>query len=291
MLFDQVRQIIVVMIQKCSMNFIEKLALIQKNNGSLLCVGLDTDFSKTPHCLKNSSDPIFEFNKEIIDTTKDLVCCYKPNIAFYEAYGVKGIEALEKTIEYIPSNIPIILDAKRGDIGNTCEMYAKSCFEHYKVDAVTISPYMGFDSIEPFSHYENKALFILVKTSNNSAIDFQDLKIETQQPLYLKVAEKIKEWQKKSKATLGAVAGATYPNDLKIIREILGELPILIPGLGSQGGDAENTVKFGIGENKKCPILVNSSRGIIYASRDNDFAERAREEAIKTKNQLNKYAN
>ena len=271
------------------MNFLQKLENARKKNNSLLCVGLDTDLSKVPDNIKKSAESLFEFNKAIIDATKDLVCCYKPNIAFYEAEGIPGLQALEKTIDYIPKDIPIILDAKRGDIGNTCDKYAAACFDQMKVDAVTLSPYMGYDSISPFAKYSGKAIFILVKTSNNSAIDFQDVKNAAGEPLYITVARKIMAWQKESAATLGAVAGATYPEDLKAIREVLGELPILIPGLGSQGGEGQKTVKFGAGVSGKSPIMINSSRAIIHASSNRDFAEVARNVAIKTKEQLNSY--
>lgn len=271
------------------MDFITKLAKAREENNSLLCVGLDTDMDKLPEHILETEDPIFEFNKLIIDATKDITSCYKPNIAFYEAEGIKGMQSLEKTIDYIPKNIPVLLDAKRGDIGNTCDKYAKACFEHLKVDALTLSPYMGWDSISPFAKYEGKGLFILVKTSNDSSPDFQDITNKNDKPLFLEVAEKISHWQKESKATLGAVVGATYPKDLKIVRETLGNLPILLPGLGAQGGSAQETVQFGCGSDGKAPILVNSSRGILYASKDKNFAEASRAKAQEVKDQLNSY--
>lgn len=270
------------------MNFTKKLQLASNKNSSLVCVGLDTDITKIPAILQKSSDPIFEFNKAIIDATKDLVLAYKPNCAFYEAQGVKGLEALEKTIDYIPDDIPVILDAKRGDIGNTSRQYAIACFEHLKADAVTLSPYMGFDTIAPFTEYEEKALFILVKTSNASAGEIQDLETNNNQKIFLETARLISKWQKTSAAIIGAVTGATYPEDLKAIREILPGAPLLIPGLGSQGGDAKKTISYGLGTNNS-PIVVNSSRGIIYASGESNFAEAAREKAKEFKEQLNEY--
>jgi orotidine-5'-phosphate decarboxylase len=278
-------------IQLVKMKFIEKLIDISRKNNSLLCVGLDTDLEKIPKFLLKDRDPIFSFNQKIIDSTSDLVCAYKPNIAFYEAYGSKGWEALKKTCEAIPKEIPIIIDAKRGDIGNTARMYAKAIFENLDADALTVNPYMGEDAISPFLEYENKCALILCLTSNKSAQDFQLclLKIPPKagidgKPLYQIVAEKVLSWNKKGNC--GLVVGATYPEQLKKVREIAKSLPILIPGVGAQSGELESTVKFGTDE-KGERAIINSSRAIIYASQEENFAEAAREEALKLRDRIN----
>ncbi|HEX9911855.1 MAG TPA: orotidine-5'-phosphate decarboxylase [candidate division Zixibacteria bacterium] len=267
------------------MKFIEKLKNVSHKNNSLLCVGLDTELEKIPKFLLGEKDPIFAFNQAIIDSTSDLVCAYKPNLAFYEAYGIKGLEVLKKTCEYIPENIPIILDAKRGDIGNTSKMYAKAIFDEFKADGVTLNPYLGEDSLSPFLEYEDKCSFILCLTSNAGAKDFQLQNIEGK-PLYKIVAEKVKSWNKKMNC--GLVVGATYPTQLKEIRELAEDLPILIPGVGAQKGDAEQTVKYGTDKNGELAI-INSSRGVIYASSEKDFAQSARVEAKKLRDLFNTY--
>jgi len=262
------------------MNFKEKLGKIVSKNNSLLCVGLDVDCEKMPkHLFKTSKDPYLEFNQSIIDSTKDLVCAYKINMAFYEALGLEGYKLLQKTIKYIPSDIIIILDGKRNDIGNTAKKYAKSLFEELGADAVTITPYLGKDGITPFLDYKDKCSFILCRTSNPSAGDFQDLKASGK-PLYEHVANKIKQWNTNNNC--GAVVGATCPNELKTIRKILGEnIPLLIPGIGSQGGDVEKTVKYGA-NSKGDLAIINSSRSIIYAG---DI----RGEATFLRDEINKY--
>ena len=255
------------------MDFKEKLGRISNKNESLLCVGLDIDKRKTPN------QSFLEFNKKIIDETKDLVCAYKLNMAFYETLGKEGYETLEKTIKYIPKEIIIILDGKRNDIGNTAKKYAASLFETLKSDAVTINAYLGFDGVKPFLEYNEKCSFILCRTSNPSAKDFQDLMIQDK-PLYICVAVKIKQWNTNKNA--GAVVGATYPDELKQIREILGEDAILlIPGIGAQGGDVEKTIKYGTNKKGKNAI-INSSRGIIY-SKD------PRKSATLLRDEINKY--
>jgi orotidine-5'-phosphate decarboxylase len=267
------------------MRFLEKLLDISKKNNSLLCVGLDTDIEKIPNFLLNENDSILSFNKSIIDATSDLVCAYKPNLAFYESQGVKGWEALKKTCEYIPKDIPIILDAKRGDIGNTSRMYAKAIFEDLKGDGITVSPYLGEDSISPFLAYEEKCAFILCLTSNKGAGDFQLQEINNK-PLYEIVAEKILSWNQKGNC--GLVVGATYPEQLKKIREIVGKLPILIPGIGAQKGDVEKTVRFGTDDQGNLAV-INSSRGIIFASSGEDFADCARAKAKELRDTINTY--
>jgi len=269
------------------MDWREKLSSVTSENKSLLCVGLDTDSRKIPKFLMDSGkNPLFDFNKRIIDATKDLVCSYKLNMAFYEVAGKKGIEALEKTIHYIPHNILIILDGKRNDIGNTAQKYAQSLFETLKADAVTINPYLGADGVKPFLEYNEKCSFILCRTSNPSAGDFQDLMVSST-PLYQIVAQKIHEWN--AHGNCGAVVGATYPGELKTVRTILGDdIPILIPGIGKQGGDVEKTVRNGTNAQGEM-ALINSSREIIFAGDKEDFAEQARKKAESVRNDINKY--
>ena len=266
------------------MSFIEKLDSAVKKNNSLLCIGLDIDLKKIPASLLNKGDPIFDFNKAIIDATKDLVCAYKPNIAFYEMYGIYGMQALIKTIEYLDGDIPVILDAKRGDVGHTAAAYAKSIFEIYKADATTINPYLGYDSVEPFLEYKNKGVFVLCLTSNVGYKDFQV--VGKEEPLYKLVAKHVKEWNVSGNA--GLVVGATKPEELKEIRQIVGDMPILIPGIGAQGGDVAKTVRYGC--NKKGErAIINSSRNIIFASTGEDFAGSARVAARKLKEEINNY--
>ncbi|MDO8658663.1 MAG: orotidine-5'-phosphate decarboxylase [Candidatus Levybacteria bacterium] len=278
------------------MNFQQKLNNIIKNNNSLVCIGLDVDIKKLPKHLLQGKDPIFEFNKAIIDKTHDLVCCYKANIAYYSSQGTKGLETLIKTIEYIHhryTGIPVILDAKRADIGSTSEQYGKEVFEIINADAVTVSPYLGFDAVEPFLKYKDRGIIILCRTSNKGASDFQDLLID-EEPLYIKVAKKIVEWDKKYDNCL-MVVGATWPNEMKRIREIAPKMFFLVPGIGTQGGDMENTLKNGLTQEKsgqtpiKSGLIIHSARSIIYASSGEDFREKAREKAIEMRDEINKY--
>lgn len=271
------------------MNFFEKLSASQTANNSLVCVGLDTEVKKIPRFLLSDSDPIFSFNKAIIEATFDLVSAYKPQVAFYTAEGIKGLESLIKTVKYIHQKypkIPVILDAKRGDIGNTAEKYTQEVFDVIGVDAVTVNPYLGFDSLEPFLLRKDKGIIILCRTSNPGAADFQDLKIEGI-PLYQVVAKKIIEWHKQYDNCL-MVVGATWPEQLKEIRQIAPEITFLVPGIGAQGGEIEASVKAGIDKNGR-GMIINSSRGIIYASSDKDFAEAARKETVKLRDEINKY--
>jgi orotidine-5'-phosphate decarboxylase len=266
------------------MKFTEKLDAAVKKNNSLLCIGLDIDLKKIPQSLLNKSDPIFDFNKEIIDATKDLVCAYKPNIAFYEMYGIYGMEALIRTIEYASEFAPVILDAKRGDVGHTASAYAKAVFDVYKADAVTINPYMGYDSVEPFLEYKDKGIFILCLTSNAGRRDFQSSGKE--ESLYKIVARHVKQWD--VFGSCGLVVGATNPEELKEIRAIVGDMPILIPGIGAQKGDLASSVKNGI-NSAGGRAIINSSRNIIYASSGEDFAGAARAAAMKLRNDINSY--
>lgn len=264
------------------MAFITKLVNTTRKNNSLLCIGLDPNPDLMPKV------DILEFNKAIIDATYDLVCAYKPNLAFYEALGIEGLTILEKTVAHIPNDIPIIGDAKRGDIGNTAKAYAKALFSIFGFDAATVNPYLGFDSIEPFISYQDKGVFILCRTSNPSAVDFQDLRCDTGSSLYETVAHKAREWN--VYGNIGLVVGATYPEELKKIRSICPEMPLLIPGIGAQGGDLALVVKYGVDAHGQ-GVLINVSRQILYASREGDFAQAARNTAEKIRNQINSYLN
>lgn len=276
------------------MNFQKKLENIQKKNNSLVCVGLDPELGKIPKYLLPKKGPIFEFNKAIIDSTYDLVCAYKPNIAFYEAEGIKGLNALKKTINYIKKknkDIIVIIDAKRADIGNTNLGYVKSIFNYFKADAVTVNPYLGKEAIAPFLKRKNKGIIILAKTSNPGAGEFQDLLVNHHKlgkiPLYQAVAYNVaKHWNKNKNCLL--VVGATYLKELKKIRKIAPQIIFLIPGIGAQGGDIEKTIKAGK-DNRGAGMIINSSRGIIFASNGRDFAQAARKKTAALKNLINKY--
>lgn len=254
---------------------------------SFLCVGLDTDINKIPEFLfDDTDDNIFAFNKAIIDATADLCVAYKPNLAFYESLGIQGWEALERTVEYIREEYPdqfIIADAKRGDIGNTSAMYARTFFGNLDFDAVTVAPYMGEDSVTPFLNYEGKWVILLSLTSNRGAADFQYIKdASTGESLFEKVLKKSKEWGNEDK--LMYVVGATRADMLADIRNIIPDSFLLVPGVGAQGGSLQEVAKYGL--NSTCGLLVNSSRQIIYASSGKDFAEAARIEAIKVQQEM-----
>lgn len=265
------------------MNFVEKLIIASRKNNSLLCIGLDSDPRLMPEKVS-----IFEFNKAIIDATCDLVCAYKPNFAFYEAMGNEGLDALKRTADYIPESIPKIADAKRGDIGNTSKAYGEAIFSYLKFDAATVSPYLGFDSIEPFIQYHEKGVLILCRTSNPGAVDFQSLIAEVdgkKLPLFEIVALKAQQWN--THGNIGLVVGATYPEELKVIRQSYPDMPLLIPGIGTQGGDLAKTVRYGVDAGGE-KAIINSSRQIIYASREKDFALAARKAAIILREQINR---
>ena len=258
------------------MNFLDKLQAAQGRNNSLLCVGLDPDRGKIP---KNQS--FFEFNKTIINQTADLVCAYKPNIAFYASEGTRGLEHLKKTIDYIKKNypqIPIVLDAKRGDIAYTSQMYAKELFDVYNADAITVNPYCGFDSLEPFFERRDRGIFVICRTSNPGAKDFQDLKVG-KDPLYKKVAQKIVVWSKKYPNVMLEI-GATWPEEIGFLRQLAPKMTFLIAGVGTQGGDLKGTLKNGLIKGSR-GLILNSSRAIIYAQDPRKATQGVRDEINK----------
>ena len=268
------------------MKFVQKLAAACQRNNSILCIGLDPDPEKMPEGVD-----LLTFNQKIIDVTKDLVCAYKPNIAFYEAMGTAGLEALKQTCDHVPEHIPVIIDAKRGDIGNTAKAYAKALFEGYGADAVTVSPYLGRDSLEPFMAYEDRGLFVLCRTSNAGAADFQSALVRTdggEQPLYEVVAARVNEWN--TADNLGLVVGATYPAELKAIRRAYPTLPLLIPGVGTQGGKLSDVCSLGVDKRRERTV-VNVSRQVLYSSSGKDWAEAARNAALALWNDTNFYLN
>jgi orotidine-5'-phosphate decarboxylase len=253
---------------------------------SFLCVGLDTDIKKIPQHLLETSDPVFSFNKEIIDSTAPLTVAYKPNLAFYESLGSKGMISLEKTVTYIKSKYPhifIIADAKRGDIGNTSNLYARAFFEEQAYDAVTVAPYMGEDSVKPFMTYEGKWVILLALTSNKGACDFQFIENNTNgEKLFETVLKTSQQWG--TTENMMYVVGATKAEKLKEIRAIIPNHFLLVPGVGAQGGSLQEVAENGM--NEKCGLLVNSSRGIIYASNDVDFAGKAKQAAEKVQQEM-----
>jgi len=271
------------------MSFQEKLDTRIKANNSLLCVGLDSNWEKLPDVVRSHKYPQFVFNKAIIDATHDLVCAYKPNSAFYEYLGSEGVRQLKLTCDYLHEkypDIPIILDAKRADIGNTNLGYVSYAFDYLRVDAITLHPYLGSVALQPFLDRKDKGCIILCRTSNKGAGEFQDLEVDGQ-PLYLRVATQVvNEWNENDNCLL--VVGATYPEELAKVREIAGDMTLLVPGVGAQGGDVEKTVRAGL-NSKGAGMIINSSRGIIFASSEEDFAARAREKARKLLGDINKF--
>lgn len=263
--------------------------------GYFVCVGLDSDYNKLPAIVKKSKGDVAgaltKFNRSIIDTTAEMVCAYKVNSAFYEGFGLAGLTAMEATIKYIKGNYPkviVILDYKRGDIGNTNFGYVKYAFEILKVDAVTVNPYLGREALAPFLKRIDKGIIVLAKTSNPGAGEFQDLLTgDTKEPLYKVVARNVAgSWNGNGNCAL--VVGATYPKELAEVRVIVGDMPILIPGIGAQGGDLEATVRAGR-DSRNAGMIINSSRGIIFASKGSDFAEAARAETQRLTDEINRY--
>ncbi len=269
--------------------FVDRLLECSRQKNSLLCVGLDVDPGRIPEPLRGRSDWVYEFNRGIIEATSDLVCAYKPNLGFYEALGLSGLEALERTLKAMPSDVLVVGDAKRGDIGHTAQAYARSLFDGFGFDAVTVNPYLGRDSVEPFLAREDRGVFLLCKTSNPGSGDFQDLVCaapEGSLPLYQVVALRARQWN--SRGNLGLVVGATYPQQLAEVRRLAPELPLLIPGVGAQAGDLERTVVDGTdaaGER----ALINSSRQVIFASPGADWREAARRAASELRDAINGY--
>ena len=256
----------------------DRQSLIQtiRSRRSFLCIGLDSDIKKIPPFLLKEKDPILKFNQEIIEATKDICVAYKPNIAFYESLGSGGWQTLERTMDYIPEDVFTIADAKRGDIGNTSAMYARAFFEHMNFDSVTVAPYMGIDSVSPFLEFDGKWVILLALTSNKGSQDFQFLE-SSGAPLYESVIKKSQDWG--SPDNLMYVIGATHPAKLKEIRLLAPDHFFLVPGVGAQGGDVNSVTTNGA--NNDIGLLINSSRGILYASQGKDFAEAARNSALR----------
>jgi orotidine-5'-phosphate decarboxylase len=255
-------------------------------NASWLCVGLDPDPALVPAHLKSddASEWVPRFLQGIVDATRDLVCCYKPNIAFFEALGLPGQRALRTLLQAIPSDIPVLVDAKRGDTPQTMRAYARAIFEDLDVDAVTVNPYLGGDSLEPFFSYPGRGVFVLCKTSNPGAVEIQDLMVEGSEPLFLHVARRAVTWA--TRGTLGLVVGATYPADVAAVRRIAPHAPILLPGVGAQAGDLERSVQAGVDADGGGAI-VNASRTILYASAGSDWQSAARAEASRLRSAIN----
>ena len=266
------------------MTFIHHLQQTATRNHSLLCVGLDPDIGRFPPHFRDSPTPILDFNKAIIDATRDLVCAYKPQIAYYAAHGAEA--ELASTITYIQETcqVPVILDAKRGDIGSTASMYATEAFERYGADAVTVNPFLGLDSLQPFLDYKDKGVIVLCRTSNPGGSDLQNLVLDNGLQLYEQIAQLAADsWNTNNNVVL--VVGATRPQELKRVRQLTGDLPFLVPGIGAQGGDIESTMENARGGQ----LIINSSRAILYASDGEDFATAARKVAKQTRDEINKY--
>ncbi|MDZ7345434.1 MAG: orotidine-5'-phosphate decarboxylase [candidate division KSB1 bacterium] len=267
------------------MTFLDKLTETVRRQQSLLCIGLDSELSKLPAHLRSVDEPLFAFNKAVIDATAEFAAAFKVNLAFYEAYGLEGWSALKKTFSYLPKHVIRIADAKRGDIGNTARLYAQALFEELDADAVTVNPYMGSDSVDPFLQREEKGVFVLCLTSNAGSADFQRFSDGSRQ-LYEKVALNVREWN--VRGNCGLVVGSTHPLELAHVRKLVPDLPLLIPGIGAQGGDVQASVAA-VEETSGAPVLFNSSRAILYASSGADFAEAAAQAARQTRDLLNKF--
>lgn len=264
------------------MTFLTKLRTIQRENNSLLCIGLDVDLVRIPMTLRPSANPALEFNRQIIEATSDLVCAYKLNLAYYEALGDEGWKTMRRTLKLIPPDLITIADGKRGDIGSTSAMYARSLFDEFNFDAVTVNPYMGSDSVLPFLLRPNRCAFLLALTSNPGSNDFQRMFVRGL-PLYERVVRKGLEWN--SGKNIGFVVGATHPKELQSVRKLAPEMPLLIPGIGKQGGDLESVVRFGC-DKRGLLAIINASRSILYASGGQDFARAARQEALKLRDSI-----
>ena len=273
------------------MNFLEKLVAASRRNTSLLCVGLDPEPARFPISLRDMpvEKAVVHFCQAIIEATAPYVCAFKPNIAFFEVLGPAGMRVFQEVLHAIPAYIPVLVDAKRGDLGNTARNYATAIFDVYGCDAMTVNPYLGYDSVAPFLAYREKGIILLCRTSNPSARDFQDLLIQQDdgqtRPLYEVVAKRVQSWNEAGNC--GLVVGATYPQELRTIRSICPEMPILIPGVGAQGGDLEASVKAGVdAQGERAMIAV--SRSILYAGSSNDYATAAAHEALHLRDQINR---
>lgn len=266
-----------------SSSFTQKWNQAIRRNNSLVCVGLDTDPARLPASVRTKAEPVLYFNEQIIDATCDLVCCYKPNFAFYNALGADGFAALKHTLDRIPADIPVIIDAKVGDIGNVAAQYARTFYEVLGCDALTVTPYMGADCVAPFTAYADRTTFLVCLTSNPGADDFEK-QLMGDQPLYERVVAKAHEWNAAN--NIGLVAGATQPEHLARLRSLAPDMPLLIPGVGAQGGSVERAVKNGC-DARGAGILINSSRRILYASQGNDFAASARQATLALRDAIN----
>ena len=266
-----------------SLSFTEKWNQATRRNDSLVCVGLDTDPAQLPASVHAKADPVLYFNQQIIDATCDLVCCYKPNFAFYSALGADGFATLKRTLDHIPEDIPVLIDAKVGDMGNVAAQYARTFYEILGCDALTVNPYMGADCVAPFTAYQDRTTFLVCLTSNPGADDFEK-QLMGDHPLYERVIAKAHEWN--SANNLGLVFGATQPEHLARFRSLAPDMPLLMPGVGAQGGSVELAVKNGC-DAHGAGILINSSRGILYASQDSDFAAAARQATLTLRDAIN----
>jgi orotidine-5'-phosphate decarboxylase len=265
------------------MSALRDLQKMQNKNNSLICLGLDLDQRRMPADFGKTIKSMFDFACRIIDTSSDLVCAYKPNLAFYESLGAEGLSLLKHIVVRIPNEIPVILDAKRGDVGHTAAHYAEALFGQFKANWVTVNPYLGYDSLRPFLEYKDRGIFVLCLTSNTGAKDFQQLSVNGK-PLYRIVAEKVAYWNKDQNC--GLVVGATVPDQLQEIRELAGDMPLLIPGVGAQGGSLEQAALYGTKNFQKAAV-INVSRSVLYASKESDFAQRARDELTKLNTAVN----
>ena len=258
--------------------FGDKLRAATESNNSYLCVGLDPDPERMPH------QDVVPFLRDIIEATKDVVCAYKPNFAFFEALGIEGMQTLLESITYVPADIPVIADAKRGDIGNSARFYADAIFNEYGFDAVTVNGYGGRDAVQPFLDYDERGVFVWCRSSNDGAEDIQDLELSDGRPLYLALAEKVGTWNEHGNA--GLVLGATWPEQIEPVREACPDMLFLVPGVGAQAGDLEATVEAAM-DDSGGGFIVNASRGVLYAGRGDDYAEAARNEALKIRGRIN----
>lgn len=265
--------------------FLQRLAHTSQSHHSLLCVGLDPDLTQLPSTVRADTDPVYAFCTRIIEATADLVCAFKPNIAFFEALGTTGFETLQRVIQTIPNHIPVILDAKRGDIDSTAKAYAHAIFDILGVHAVTLNPYLGSDALEPFLQYQDRGCILLCKTSNPGSADIQDKRLEDGRPLYLEVARQARDtWNTYN--NVGLVVGATYPAIIQEVRDVCPDLPFLIPGVGMQGGNLTATVQAAVTSHHQ-HVVINVSRSILYASSEDNFAEVARNKALYFRNAIN----